>query len=272
MLKFLVLSDLHIVEPGTFSHGLDTVARLSQAIDFVNSEHADAAFVAFAGDLTDHGDTASYELLKSTLAPLVPPAVLTLGNHDRRPEFLSVFDDHNAEATGGVDHVLDREDHRIIVLDSQDPEMGHAGRVDSRQRAWLADRLTEAADLPVIIVLHHHFAPLHVQMDELLLVEREAFVEVLQTHPDVRMVISGHVHETSTGTYAGVPYCTNAGVHYSIEPTLLAKSGHFPNMTARREGPGQIAVVVSDAEGTVVHMENFLDANARLDPELFRWS
>ena len=270
MLKFFVLSDLHIVPEGKLSHALCTTERFQQSIDYVNKNHADADFVILAGDLADHGEKAAYQRFQQTLAGLKPKTYLTLGNHDDRATFLEVFPDL-ADNTGNVNHVIDSHDHRVIVLDSHDPDAGGAGLIDQGQLEWLAARLDEAVDRPVIIVLHHNITKFHVQTDFIILRENAAFAEVVARHPDIRQVISGHVHMTTSGTYRGIPFCTLAGGHYSIEPTLETLSGPVPNPVRRREGPGQLAVVLADSESTMVHMENFLDRHLVMAQDLFGW-
>ena len=54
-LKFIVLSDLHLVSEGRTSKTLDTAMRLSIGIKAINSRHSDADFCILAGDLADSG-------------------------------------------------------------------------------------------------------------------------------------------------------------------------------------------------------------------------
>ncbi|MEM0936588.1 MAG: metallophosphoesterase [Pseudomonadota bacterium] len=271
MLKFIVLADTHIVPEGQLSHEIDTRARLDAAVAFVNDHHGDADFVVFAGDLADRGESAAYHRFRDAIAPLAPPVHLTLGNHDHRPTFLEIFGAGLATETGNVDHVIDAKGYRVIVLDSSDPALRGAGRLEDAQIAWLKARLKKAQERPVVVVLHHNITPLHVQTDLIILEDRAAFADALRTHPDIRQVISGHVHMTASGTYAGIPFCTFAGGHYSIEPTLESRSGPVPEPVPRREGPGQLAVVLCTETSVVVHMENFLDSHAVLPPENFQW-
>lgn len=278
MLKFVVLADIHLVPEGKLSHGLDTMDRLNQAVAYVNAVHGDADFLVFAGDLADHGEAAAYVRFKEAIAPLTPPVYLTLGNHDHRPTFLETFPGLASDA-GTIDHVIDKGGYRTLVLDSSEPGLGGAGRLSPAQIAWLTDRLAEVPETPVVVVLHHNIQPFSVQTDFIILQEPEAFAAALKTHKDVRQVISGHVHMTTSGSYQGIPFCTLAGAHYSIEPMLTARSGPIPqdgsaylSPVPRREGPGQLAVVLCSDEAVVVHMENFLDRHLVLAPELFRWS
>lgn len=271
MLKFIVLSDLHIVPEGKLSHGLCTTSRLDAAVEFVNTNHSDADFVVLAGDLADHGDLAAYERFRNSIKALKPQAYLTLGNHDKRQPFLEVFPGL-ADETGKVNHVIESAGHKVIVLDSLEPTLGSAGGISEAQLEWLRAQLDAAKHHPVIVVLHHNITKFHVQTDFIILQESEKLAEVLRTHPDIRQVISGHVHMTVSGTYRGLPFCTLAGAHYSIDPVLENLSGPVPALVPRREGPGQLAVVLSNADATVVHMENFLDRHLEMATELFRWN
>ncbi|MEM7695285.1 MAG: metallophosphoesterase [Pseudomonadota bacterium] len=272
MLKFIVIADTHIVPEGQRSHGLDTLARLNAAVAFINERHADADFVIFAGDLADRGEAEAYLRFKAAIAALTPKTILTLGNHDHRPTFLDIFGQDLAAETSSIDHVIDEKGVRVVVLDSSDPDLRGAGRLELQQLSWLEQQLGDAGDRPVVIVLHHNITPFHVQTDFIILEEPDALVTVLQKAGNVRQVISGHVHMTTSGTVGGIPFTTFAGAHYSIEPTLESRSGPVPAPVARRDGPGQIAVVLCDDQSVVVHMENFLDGNAVMSPELFSWS
>lgn len=271
MLKFIVLSDIHIVPDGALSHGLCTTSRFNQSIEFVNEIHADAEFVVIAGDIADFGDKPSYERFKKSLEALRVPAYLTLGNHDNRKNFLSIFPGQAGE-TGKIDHVVDSHNQRVIILDSNDPEGDHIGVLDRAQLDWLAAKLDAARDMPVTIILHHNITKFHVQTDFIILRDNKEFANVVLRHPDIRQVISGHVHMNTSGSYRGIPFTTVAGGHYNIDPTLEKRSGPLPNRVIRREGPGQLAVVLSDADSTVVHMENFIDRHLAMAQELFLWT
>ena len=258
-LKFLVMSDLHLVPEGELSMTLDTSARLEAAVDAVIARHGDADFCVLAGDLADLGQAAAYERLKSIIARLPIPVHITLGNHDDRPTFLDVFGADFAGETGKVDKVIDVKGYRIILLDSSEP-----GRVDGLlepgQIDWLRAQLAEAMDRPVIVILHHNANALHIGSDDIRMLEPDAFIAALKTHPDVRQVIAGHVHLTSTATWRGLPFTTLAGGHYSVSFNV-----DQPSVPVRRlTGPGQMAVVVGTEERTTVLFDDFIDGNGEI--------
>lgn len=258
-LKFVVMSDLHLVPEGELSMTLDTTARLERAVDAVIDRYGDADFCVLAGDLADLGQRAAYERLQAIVARLPIPVHITLGNHDDRPTFLEVFGAEFAGETGNVDKVIDVKGYRVILLDSSEP-----GRVDgvltTEQIAWLTARLAEAADRPVIVILHHNANALHIASDTIRMLEPEAFIAALKTHPDIRQVIAGHVHITSTATFRGLPFTTLAGGHYSVGFNIDRPGVPFKRLT----GPGQMAVVMGTEDRTTVLFEDFIDGNAEI--------
>ena len=256
-LKFVVMSDLHLVRHGATSMTLDTAARLEAAVACINERYADADFCIIAGDLADAGEAGAYKRLKAIAAGIAIPTYITLGNHDDRPTFLDVFGTEWADETGKVNHVIDAKGYRVIVLDSSEP-----GRVDgvltAAQMDWLRDRLAEASDRPVIVVLHHNANALHIEADTIKLLDDAPFIDALKTHDDIRQVIAGHVHLTSTAMYHGIPFTTLAGGHYSVSFNVDQPQAPFKCLT----GPGQMAVVLGTPQATTVLFEDFLDGNA----------
>jgi 3',5'-cyclic AMP phosphodiesterase CpdA len=117
----------------------------------------------------------------------------------------------------------------------------------------------------VIVVMHHHPNRLSLPVDSIPLEDGAGFADLLNAHPEVRLVLSGHVHLTSCGTWRGVPVATLAGCHYSVAPLLPGMAGE----EIRLEGPAQMAVVLADADGVTVHFQDYLHHQRTLAPELF---
>ena len=255
-LKFVVMSDLHLVRHGATSMTLDTAERFEAAVACVNARYADADFCVLAGDLADLGEVEAYHRLRDIAGGLTIPSYITLGNHDDLPTFLSVFGAQSVDETGKVNHVIDAKGYRIIVLDSSKP-----GRVDGVltevQMTWLRARLAEAATRPVIVILHHNANALHIEADNIKLLDDAPFVAALKTHNDIRQVIAGHVHLTSTATYHGIPFTTLAGGHYSVTFNVDQPKAPYNGLT----GPGQMAVVIGTANATTVLFEDYIDGN-----------
>ncbi|GHC53441.1 phosphodiesterase [Neogemmobacter tilapiae] len=263
-MKFIVLSDLHLSAPGVPVNGLDTGERLAAAVACINRDHANADFVLIAGDLADRAEPAAYHALRDLLEPLTMPVHLTLGNHDHRDNFLSVWGMALDHPQGRISQAIDHDGYRILLLDSSEPGLV-GGRLCEGRWQWLEDRLGEAGDRPVIVVLHHHAAPLSLPVDDIVLEDGTRFAETLNRHPDVRLVLSGHVHLPSAGTWRGLPVVTMAGSHYSVSPHVPG----VPGDQRQLEGPAQMAVVLADADGVMVHFHDYLDRHLILAPGLF---
>lgn len=262
--KFVVLSDLHLGPPGVPVNGLDTGARLAEAVATINRDHADAAFVLVAGDLADRGEVAAYQQLRDRLADLAVPVHLTLGNHDDRGAFLSVFGTALDDAIGRVSTALDAGGYRILLLDTSEPGLV-GGRLCQGRLDWLAMRLGEAVDRPVIIVQHHHANPLSLPVDEIILENAGDYLAVLQHHPDIRQVIAGHVHLPTAAVWRGIPMTTLAGSHYSVSPHVPG----VPGAQRQLEGPAQMAVVLAGDEGVTVHFQDHCERHLTMARGLF---
>jgi 3',5'-cyclic AMP phosphodiesterase CpdA len=264
LMKFVVLSDLHLGPVGQPVNGLDTGARLAEAVAAINRDHADAAFVLVAGDLADRGEVAAYRHLQDRLAPLSVPVHLTLGNHDDRAAFLAVFGPDLDDPQGRVSRVVDAGGYRVILLDTSEPGLV-GGRLCEGRLDWLAARLDEAEDRPVIVVQHHHANPLSLPVDEIILENAEAYLAILQRHPDLRQVIAGHVHLPSAAVWRGIPMTTLAGSHYSVSPHVPG----VPGAQRQLEGPAQMAVVLAGAEGVTVHFQDHCERHLTMARGLF---
>jgi 3',5'-cyclic-AMP phosphodiesterase len=264
LMKFVVLSDLHLGPPGSVVNGLDTGARLGEAIEVIARDHADAAFVLLAGDLADRGAVAAYHHLRDRIASLPMPVHITLGNHDDRSAFLSVFGPERDDPLGRVSTAVDAGGHRIILLDTTEPGLV-GGRLCQGRLDWLSARLDEARDRPVILVQHHHANPLSLPVDEIILENAEDYLAVLLRHPEVRQVIAGHVHLPTTAVWRGVPMTTLAGSHYSVSPHVPG----VPGLQRQLEGPAQMAVVLAAPDGVTVHFQDHCERHLTLAPGLF---
>ena len=264
MLKFVVLSDLHLVEEGETSHGLDTYWRLEQGIEAINVRYSDADFCVLAGDLADlgfEGAIKPYDRLNELVSKLTIPCHITIGNHDKRDAFVAAFGEKTRAETGYIDKVIDAKGYRVILLDSVladgVEEYHHGGTLADTQLDWLSARLSEHSG-PVVVVLHHHANRLMTSVDSIKLENGEAFAEVLKTHGDVRQVIAGHVHYTSTALWHGIAFTTLAGSHYNVTVPL------DDTKPERLWGAAQMAVILGTEAQTLVHFDNYLDGNMRL--------
>lgn len=261
-MKFIHLTDPHQVRPGTLLYGLDPARRLRDAVASIVAEHADAAFVAITGDLAHWGEPDAYAVLREALSPLPMPVRLLIGNHDDRTAFRAAFPEVPVDAEGFVQYAFDAGDTRVVCLDTNEPGVSW-GVLCERRAAWLADTLADAtrAGRPVHLMLHHPPFPVGIlPMDRISLRDAGPLTEALEPHrATVRQMYFGHLHRPLAGSWRGIPFSTVRGTAHQVTLTLDAAGDRVPGS----HEPPQYAVVLADADTTVVHLHDFADASPR---------
>jgi len=227
--------------------------RVAAAIDYVKGLSVVPDRLFLTGDLTDHGDIASYERLKELIDGCAFPVHLVTGNHDERAAMSQVFPDLPVE-DGFIQYVIDEPEVRIVVLDTLDP--GHHGGAFCHRRAgWLRARLAEVPGKPVLIVLHH--PPIETGIPWMTAHATEPWVVMLDKaigdRPNVTM-ISGHIHRSITTQWHGrmlaVAPSTAPQVALEMAPIDPDCPDERPMIVAEQPG---VALHLWTGEGFVTH-------------------
>jgi 3',5'-cyclic AMP phosphodiesterase CpdA len=259
MLKFIHLTDTHLVTPGHALYGNDPAQRLQQAIDSINREHADAAFVVVTGDLAHRGEPEAYAELRERLSTLNTPVHLLVGNHDDRGHFLEAFTQTPTTDDGFVQYAYTASGFRHIALDSNEPGVSWGVFCERRAR-WLADELSAGEPLPVHLFIHH--PPFGVgipPMDRISLLDAGPLREALVPHAKrIRHLFFGHLHRPLAGSWMGIPTSTIRGTNHQVALQLY-EGERVPGSME----PPQYAVVLANDESTIVHFHDFADRSDR---------
>lgn len=260
-MKFIHLTDTHLVEPGQLLYGLDPQLRLRAAIDSINREHGDAAFTVITGDLAHWGEPAAYAALRTELARLAMPVHLLIGNHDDRASFRAAFGQAPSDDGGYVQFSFKTDQAHFICLDTNEPGVSW-GTFCAQRAAWLARELDGGGALPVYLFLHH--PPMAVgiaAMDRISLRDPQALRDALAPHrARLRHLFFGHLHRPLGGSWLGTPVSTLRATSHQVALLL----GDTPKVPGSHEPP-QYAVVLTGPESTIVHFHDFADASARFD-------
>jgi 3',5'-cyclic AMP phosphodiesterase CpdA len=182
----------------------DPAARLAAAVEAVRRIRPQPDAVLVSGDLSDNGTDAEYELVCELLAPLRAQVHVLAGNHDDRGALRRHFGVPGA-AGEPVQYSVEIGAVRLVVLDTARPGED-PGALSSESLTWLDAELAAAPGLPTIVAMHHPPFATGIRLwDELGLPasDRRALAEVISHHPQVRRLVSGHVHRTISGTVAG---------------------------------------------------------------------
>ena len=211
------ISDPHVtVGPGDAG----SAEALQAAVDAVNAFTPTPAAVLLSGDITEHATDAEYELAAELLSPLTMPLHLLAGNHDD-PDGMRA----HLGATGRPGEPLQYSTQlgqlRLVACDTtvrgQD-----AGALGPERLEWLEAELAADRETPTVLAMHH--PPILVGMDVLDEIglagaDRVAVGELVGANPQVKRIVSGHVHRGATGALNGCPVfvCASAYLQLALE-------------------------------------------------------
>ena len=192
-MRFIHITDMHITADNQPLYGLSPRDRLQGAIDCINQDFTDIAFVMMTGDLVNRGTVPEYLALRDILGTINAPHYLLLGNHDRRGAFREVFPDTPIDQHGFIQFTFAIEDNRFIVMDSLD-EGKTDGLLCQKRLDWLSVQLAAAAGHDTYLFLHH--PPLRLAGGEVL-------AEMI--FGKVKHLFFGHLHRPMHGSWQGIP-------------------------------------------------------------------
>jgi 3',5'-cyclic AMP phosphodiesterase CpdA len=226
-ITFVHLTDLHISDPGLNDDHLhsDTSANMAAILKEVKRLAPAPAFIVASGDLTNHGDAASYVQLRRLLkaAEIDVPLLVALGNHDNRQGFYQGFLGQEASAQP-YDHDAVIAGVHVIVIDSSVPNR-IGGGFEPGQVDWLKARLDDHPELPKLIVSHHPPAleedDLDMEWESLTCADTLLLRDLLKGR-NILGILSGHIHYDRVTNWYGIPVVVGVGQHAATDPLELA--------------------------------------------------
>ncbi|AZG48155.1 phosphodiesterase [Gordonia insulae] len=218
----LHLSDTHLVGgPGPLYGAVDSEVTLRQILAEVEASHARPNALLFTGDLADRGEAVAYRKLRSIVDGVADSigaqVIWAIGNHDDRANFRTELLDE-PPSVAPVDRVYDVDGLRIITLDTSVPGHHH-GEISDEQLAWLAAELSVPAQHGSILAMHH--PPVPCVLDLAVLVElrdQDRLADVVRGS-DVRSILAGHLHYSTTAMFAGIPVSVASATCYTQDLT-----------------------------------------------------
>jgi 3',5'-cyclic AMP phosphodiesterase CpdA len=216
------ITDLHIGFSGDRPDE-PNLLRLERVVDALKALSPAPDLLIATGDLTEHGDEASYRRLASALAPLPFPVHYALGNHDLRGNFRTAFPDVPV-ADGYIQYAVEEYPLRLLVLDTLE-EGRHAGALCEKRAAWLSKTLAEQPDSPTLVILHHPPAEVGIAwMDpdptEPWIARLAAAVE---GQANIVGILAGHVHRPISLPWHGqaLTICPSSAPEVGLDLTPL---------------------------------------------------
>ncbi|CAJ1581786.1 phosphodiesterase [[Mycobacterium] wendilense] len=246
--RLVHLSDTHMVGMGRLYGQLDAEARLQQILDGLLASKTRVDALIFTGDLADRGEPQAYTRLQEMVAPVATTlgaqVIWVMGNHDDRASFRAEFLPA-APGIGAVDYVYDLGGLRVITLDTTVPGHHH-GEIDDQQLQWLATQLATPAPHGTILAMHHPPVPCIQDLAVLVELREQARLASVLRGSDVRAILAGHLHFSTTATFAGIPVSVVSATCYTQDLTT-------PEGSQRGRDGAQASNLVHVYPDTIVH-------------------
>lgn len=204
----LHISDTHLLAGGEQLYGsVDSEQHLRALLHEVEGSGGRPEAIVFTGDLADRGQPDAYARLRALVEPVAERigarVIWVMGNHDDRAAFRLALRGERGD-TSPVDEVHWIGGLRIIVLDSTVPGK-HYGDVSESQLDWLAAELASPAPEGTILAMHHPPVPSVLDLAVSVELRDQAQLREVLEGSDVRSILAGHLHYSSTATFAGIP-------------------------------------------------------------------
>jgi Icc protein len=248
------LSDLHVRPRGVpAARVVETNMLVERALAAIAALYPRPDVVVVSGDVTECGRPEEYAMAAVLFRRhLTMPVFVIPGNHDRRENFRAGLS-HMPGVTAHPDFVQYAvEDYpiRLVMLDSVVPQAGH-GLLCAERLAFLDETLSAQPDKPTMLVLHHPpmltGAP---GMDGIFLRNTADLGALLQRHPQVERILTGHHHRSIVGRLGNAIVIVAPAV---VHQTELNLTGGLPDQLVLEPPAYHLHLRLPNDGGIVTH-------------------
>lgn len=195
--------------------GLPTAKSFQAVRDQLQNLFPQPDILLLTGDLSQDGKPETYEYLQDLLKPLRIPTYWLPGNHDQPLIMEQILN----QAPISSQKSFQAGGWQFLLLNSAVTGCVY-GQLSAESLHWLDFQLKLAQERPTLIGLHH--PPFLVNSDWLdgsVLQNSEQLFEVLDSHPQVRLVVFGHIHQEFKRSRCGVCYlgCPSTSIQFLPE-------------------------------------------------------
>lgn len=243
------LSDPHFLAGGTPLYGVvPTEHNLTTALRQLEQTGIRPSALVFTGDLADRGEPDAYRRLRDIVEPVAERVgaqiIWLMGNHDERGAVRTGLLDETA-SDAPIDRVWNLGGLRFIGLDTSVPGFHH-GELTDAQLSWLDAELLAPAEHGTIIGLHHPPIPAPQPMFDILELQNQSRLAEVVRGRDVRVILGGHLHYSSHGTFAGIPVSVASATCYTMNLSMRQRAVNGMN-------GGQSFNLLHVYDDTIVH-------------------
>jgi 3',5'-cyclic-AMP phosphodiesterase len=217
-LRIVQLTDSHLfADRRQTLVGCSTNDSFASVVDYLAAQPEPPDLLLLTGDLAQDDSAAAYRYLRATIAPLQVTAYWLLGNHDQNQAAIAA---ELGQAPCDPSKDIEVAGWRLILVGTMvvnEPQ----GRIEPAALEALDRRLSQDVALvrPTLIALHHHPLPIgSAFMDSIALENAADFLAIVDRHPQVRVVIFGHIHQAFDQWRNGVRYLGTPSTCIQLRP------------------------------------------------------
>jgi 3',5'-cyclic-AMP phosphodiesterase len=214
-LRLVQITDCHLgAEAGGRLLNIDTDESLAAVVALVRLQQPRMDALLMTGDLSDSGSATAYRRVLAATAGLASTERWLPGNHDLAATMRTTLGDDDR-----LQRSLVLGAWHIIMLDSAVPgEIG--GQLTGEELAALRSSLQHQPQRHTLICVHHPAVPVGCAwIDSQMMANADEFWHVIADFPQVRSVLSGHVHQTFETQRQGIRVLTSPSTCVQFAPS-----------------------------------------------------
>ena len=219
------ISDTHLMNQDDleFVH-MNPEQSFHRVMAQIQQEYPEAHALIHTGDLAQVPVPETYQRYLSFMQSTGFPHYQVPGNHDSA-EFFPFHDQQNKV------HAIPMGNWCLMLLNSA-VKGKIDGWIESEQLKQLDQLLKQHAEQHILIACHHHpFEMRSRWIDQHILKNTEHLTDVLAKHQNVKLVLCGHVHQTSENQWHGIHFLSTPSTCVQFKP-------HSDDFALDDEAPG----------------------------------
>ncbi len=209
----LQLTDLHLfADPTGLFNNINTRDSFAKVLNHIQQHYENPDIIIITGDLVHDGAVEAYQFIAEALKIFSVPVYYVLGNHDY-PENASQA--YPSEFVTTDKHCL-LNHWQIILVDSNDQPMpdSYEGEVSYAELQRIKALMASHPDKSTVIAMHHNLPAHNDRGIDYEVRNHQQVMECFEQLPNIKLVVSGHVHQEFVIVQQGICYLSTPATGY----------------------------------------------------------
>ncbi|MBQ9274719.1 MAG: 3',5'-cyclic-AMP phosphodiesterase [Succinivibrio sp.] len=194
--------------------GVNTAQSFQAVLEAIVEQNVEYDYVIMTGDISQDYSADSYRRFAAMVRVLGEKVFFLPGNHDDGPLMYSMF----APLGVQVERRIICGNWQFVLLNSEVYSMAH-GWLQRDQLDYMLHCATQRQELHTVVCVHH--MPLSVGsywLDTQGMHNQNEFMNCLERLPNVRLVLTGHIHQEFDVTHGAVRFIATPSTSIQFQP------------------------------------------------------